>query len=170
MDDSALSRIEELVHQVESLPQGAARTAAVELVRAVLDFHAGAVARMMEIACTAAGPVVSAFAADELVASLLALHGLHPDTLETRVRRAVEKLEQYFRARDAQLTMQSIEDGVVRLRYIPGPAGAGAARGIIESAIYQAAPDADGIVIEGIPEQARPGFVPLSELLAGQTS
>src|SRR6516225_9423191 len=91
--------IEELVRKVETLPDGGA---AVELVQALMALHADAIARMLEIAGANA---VAAMAEDELVSSVLALHGLHPHDFETRVRRAIDKLQLHFDSRGAGIEL-----------------------------------------------------------------
>jgi len=78
-------RIEELVHRAESVEDQKLRSIAVDLLRAVLDFHAAGLERVMEIAA-GSGPagkeIIDRMAADDLAGSLLLLHGLHPDDLE----------------------------------------------------------------------------------------
>ncbi len=61
----------------------------------ILELHGAGLERMMEITSGAGDPVkalIRRFAGDNLVASLLVLHNLHPDDLETRVQHASGKL------------------------------------------------------------------------------
>ncbi len=89
-----IDKIEELVRRAEALPDPKARGIAVDLLQAVLDFHAAGLERMMEIAADsgAAGEaIIERIATDDLTSSMLLLHDLHPDDLETRIERAVRK-------------------------------------------------------------------------------
>src|SRR5579885_2716236 len=107
----SIARIDELVRRVESLPDAFARDAAVHLVQAVMGLHQSALDRIMEIVSAgAAGPaMVDALASDDLVSSVLALHGLHPDDVQTRIHRAIEKLQFYFDSRGAGATLLELD-------------------------------------------------------------
>jgi hypothetical protein len=82
--DEGMRRIEQLIGEIEAAADPALRERVRALVEAVLDVHAGAFRRALEIA----GPTVAErLAQDELVGSLLLLHDLHPD-LDTPARAA----------------------------------------------------------------------------------
>jgi hypothetical protein len=87
---AALARVEALVEQLEATADPALREQIRALVRAVLEVHALGLQRLLALA----GPDSAArFArADELVASLLLLHDLHPD-IETAARTALRAAE-----------------------------------------------------------------------------
>ena len=167
---TSVARIDELVREVESLPDANARALAVELIRGVLELHASALDRIMEIVSEAdATPIMEAMAADDLVSSVLNLHGLHPEDMETRIHRALDKLRGIFQARGAEVALTGIAEGVVTVRYSSARAASGAAvRELIEDAMFQAAPEITRLVVEGLTEMREPGFVPLSQLLATQ--
>src|ERR1044072_7041726 len=63
---------------------------AEQLVREVTDLFGGALERMLGVAVTANPELLDAFAADDLIASLLLVHGLHPHTVERRIEEALE--------------------------------------------------------------------------------
>ena len=115
-----IDKIEELVRRADSLSDPTARGIAVELLQGVLDFHAAALERVMEIAMES-GPsgeaIIDRFATDDLTSSLLLLHDLHPDDLETRIDRAVHKLQSVFSSLGARLSLTAIEGGTVRLHF-----------------------------------------------------
>ncbi len=50
-----------------------------------------------------------------MVASMLLLHGLHPDDIETRVRRGIEKVRPYLQSHGGDVELASVRDGIVRL-------------------------------------------------------
>src|SRR6185312_15891907 len=71
----------------------AARDRAEHLVREVSDLYGAALERMLTIA----GPVLAdRLAADDLVASLLLVHGLHPHGIERRVAEALDRVRPYL--------------------------------------------------------------------------
>jgi hypothetical protein len=166
-----IDRIEELVHRAESVEDPKLRGIAVDLLQAVLNFHAAALERMMEIAAASAPDgeaIIDRIAADDLVSSVLLLHGLHPDDLETRVNRAVEKLQRLFGSRGASISLLAIEEDVVRLRFDTDRVWSGApVKASIEAAVYQAAPEIMNVIVEGFRDPPMPDFVPLANLRAG---
>ena len=150
--EAALQRIEELVNALGALPDTRARDVARELTEAVLDLHGVALARISAIvAMSGHGETVfDAFGADEQVAAVLLLHGLHPEMPEVRVRRALEELTPSLRSQGADIQLVAVTDGVARLRLrLPGASREEAAmvRREIEDAIVNAAPDLDEVAI-----------------------
>jgi Fe-S cluster biogenesis protein NfuA len=150
--EAALRRVEELVVTLDGLPQSHAREVARQLMEAVLDLHGLALARMVTIAAMSGhGETLSeAFAADERVAAVLLLHGLHPEMPQTRVRRALDALRPQLRAQGADVAVVEVKDGVARLRLrIPGASREEAAmlRREVEAAVVEAAPDLDEVAI-----------------------
>lgn len=170
-DDSrtqTIARIGELVRQTESIADPAARGAAIDLLQAVMELHAAALDRMLEVISGASNTnVISAIAADSLVSSVLVLHGLHPLDTETRVRAAFEKLRTFFDVRGAGLSLVSADNATVHVRFQGSrPGSAQAARQVIEDAFYEAAPEIAQLIIDGVDERPEPGFVPLTQLAA----
>jgi hypothetical protein len=163
MENQEIRRIEELVARVEALPDPRARDLTIELLRAVMDLHAAGIGRMLEIVADR----VETIANDDLCSALLLLHGLHPDSLETRVARALERLELRLGSRGAAISLLRIEEGAVHLRYEGSSArSAAGVRETVEEYLYGAAPEIAAITIEGLREPSD-GFVPLEELVAG---
>ena len=90
-----IAAIEELVQRLETAADPATRAVSQELVRAVMELHGAALDRMLSTVRkngAAGATIVDQLARDEVVASVLLLHDLHPVDLETRVRGALEKL------------------------------------------------------------------------------
>lgn len=170
-----IDKIEELVRRAEALSDPKARGVAVDLLQAVLDFHAAGLERIMEIAVDS-GPagdaIIERIAADELTGSMLLLHDLHPDDLETRIDRALRKLQDMFASLGATLSLvaiePAIEPGTVRLQFDSSRTWSGTpVRASVENAIFQAAPEIETVIIEGLKEPLPANFVPLSDLLVG---
>lgn len=164
-----IDKIEELVRRAENIADPKCKGVAVDLLQAVLEFHAAGLERIMELVAAAGPPVdalIERIVADDLVSSVLLLHGLHPDDFETRVNRAVAKLNESFGSRGASVRLLSMEDGAVHVRFESGRAWAGA-KASIETAIYQAAPESTSVIVEGFKEPVPIDFVPVSNLLNG---
>jgi Fe-S cluster biogenesis protein NfuA len=164
-------RIEELIRKLESSADPGSLATARELVQSLMELYGAGLERISEIVATkgAAGrEILDELGRDELVGNLLAANGLHPVDLETRVRRAIEKLGARFRSQGS-VVLLGIEEGVVRLRLESSGSGCGSSAGSLKSAVeeamYEAAPDLIQLAIETVGEQtAASGFVPLEKL------
>ena len=63
--------------------------------------------------------VLAALAADELVANLLIVHGLHPYGVDLRVEQALESVRPYLGSHGGDVELLEVTDaGVVRLRLL----------------------------------------------------
>jgi Fe-S cluster biogenesis protein NfuA len=167
-----VARIEGLVQTLESTADPASRAAAKELVESLMDLHGGAIQRILEIVSKAgdsSAGIIKSLATDELVSSLLVLYELHPEDFETRVRRALEKVQRFVSSRGASLDLLSVSGGTVHVRIQMGGHSCGSTAREIESAVrealFETAPDATDMVIEGIEEQtSSAAFVSLASL------
>ena len=171
---SSMDQIEGLIRKIESLPDPAARTSAVALVQALMEFHGAGLDRMMEIVSDT-GKVGEAmfdnFAADPLVSGLLLLYGLHPLPIEARVAQALDKVRPYLDSHGGSVKLVEITDGVVRLQMQGSckscPSSSLTLKLAIEEAIYAAAPDVVSIEAEGVAEDVsqahQSGFVQIGK-------
>ncbi|MDQ6772028.1 MAG: NifU family protein, partial [Candidatus Dormibacteraeota bacterium] len=159
-------RVEALVQEVQGLGDEDARASAVGAIQAVLDLHGLGLERIL----AQAGPELSSrLAADEAVAGLLLLHGLHPVALEDRVRGALDKVRPYLASHGGGVEVLGFDEGVVRLRLEGSCHGCASStatlRDAIEKAILEAAPDAAALQVEGVaPPAPQSGFVPLGSI------
>ena len=147
-------RVERLVSRLNSSADPELRATALELLQCVLELHSAALDRMIEsISQSAAGEAaLNQALADDLVASVLLLHGLHPEPIESRVRRALESVRPYLRSHHGDVEFVSLQDGVVRLRLVGScgscPSSSITLKNAVEEALYAAAPDIVEIVAE----------------------
>jgi Fe-S cluster biogenesis protein NfuA len=164
-------RIGALVDEIETIADPAARSSVRQLVQSVMEFHGMALDRTLEVLANggeAGMSFIEQLGRDPMVGSLLVLYGLHPDSLETRVHRAVERLEPKLRRDSATIELLDMREGVVRIRVTPGAHTCGsttkAMQATVEDAIYEAAPDIASLTIEGLEGQPANGFVSLDKL------
>lgn len=146
-------QIEALIQEVAAFPDPQIRAKTEELLHALLDMYGAGLARLLTLvnqAEIAGQPLIETFARDELLGSLLLLHGLHPVALETRVHQALESVQ----SRGGTLELVRIENGIAYLRLTTNSHGCTASNSAlkqrIENAIYSAAPDLDEICIEEV--------------------
>jgi NifU-like domain len=132
-----VNRVEALVGALEKCPDPTAREASRELVRTLLDLHAAGLTKVLELASGDSG-LIDQLADDELVSSLLLLHGLHPRPVAERVLRALEMARPRFRSMGGDVELIDASDEVVRLRLRGEPV----LRAIAEEVVIGAAPDA----------------------------
>lgn len=155
--DRQMAVVDELVYTLETTADPAARAAAQDLVRTLLDLNGAGLDRMLDMIRRAGEPargLIGQFARDELVGSLLMLYGLHPVDIETRVREALDKTRPYLRSHGGNVELVGVDDsGGVRLRLQGSchgcPSSAMTLKLAIEQAIHDAAPDVTSISVEG---------------------
>lgn len=148
--------------RIEALLQASAASGPVaaeraeELVRLVADLYGGGLERILEILDShgaLSGEVLGALADDDLVASLLLVHGLHPYELATRVDRALATVRPYLASHGGDVELLGITDaGVVRLRLLGSCDGCASSSVTmtlaVQDAVTQAAPEVTGFDVE----------------------
>jgi Fe-S cluster biogenesis protein NfuA/nitrite reductase/ring-hydroxylating ferredoxin subunit len=165
-------RIEVLL-EAASTGGRAARERAEELVRLVVDLYGAGLERLLEIAYDAGrldDVLLDRLAADDLVASLLTVHGLHPHPVETRVAQALDSVRPYLGSHGGDVEFLGLTDaGAVRLRMLGSCDGCASSSVTltlaVETAIQAAAPEVTGIDVEAAPSAgATPAVIPVSAL------
>ena len=140
--------VDATVRRIEALVAG--QPEAGELVQLLMQLYGAGLARVLDmIRREGAEALLERFAADKLVATLLLLHGLHPVDAETRVAKALRTLERHFESE--RLVLAAIKDGVayIRVERSGGGTPAPSLAESIERAALEAAPELDGVEIEG---------------------
>lgn len=144
----------------------AAHDRAEQLVREVVGLYGAGWQRVVEMLDARA---VERLAADDLVASLLLVHGLHPHDVRRRVCDALEKVRPYLGSHggDVQL-LEVTADGVVRLEFSGSckgcPSSAVTLEYAVEDAVRGAAPEIASI--EVVSPEAEDPVIPAESLLA----
>lgn len=166
-----IQRIGELVAELDSITQPEIRASAKALVQLILDLNAAGLEQALEIIAKdrdTGQKIIDDLGRDALVSSLLVLYGLHPLDLESRVEQALEKVRASVRKGGGELELLSLTGGTVRLRlrvtgHTCGSTG-NTLKKMVEDALFEAAPDMTGLLIEGLEEAGSAGFVPLGKL------
>jgi Fe-S cluster biogenesis protein NfuA len=147
-------RVDKLVGRLDSCSDPELRAVALELVQTVVELHGAALDRMLEsIARTPAGEqALDEAIKDDLVASVLLLHGLHPDPMETRVLRALDKVRPYLSSHGGDVEFVSADKGVVHIKLLGScgscPSSSITLKNAVEDAVYEAAPDIVELIAE----------------------
>jgi Fe-S cluster biogenesis protein NfuA len=139
----------------------------------LMDVHGQGLERMMEIIFESGTPgsaLIDQIGRDEIAGGLLLLYSLHPDALETRVRRALDRIRPRLRKLSCAIDLVSIDEDAVRVRLTKSGHSCGSStnelRGLVEDGLYEAAPDITALEILGLEEPPSAGFVALDSLLA----
>jgi Fe-S cluster biogenesis protein NfuA/nitrite reductase/ring-hydroxylating ferredoxin subunit len=161
------SRIEELLGQIRSAGDPGTADTAEEVVRLVVELYGAGLERTVELA----GPdALERFVGDELVASLLVLHGLHPKDTRTRVVEALDQVRPYLGSHAGGVELLGVdpEAGVVRLRLEGScdgcPSSTQTVKLAIERAIEQAAPEVTAVEVENLTVEKEPQLLQIQPL------
>lgn len=169
-----MQRIGGLVQEIESIADPAIRAATEDLVQSLMDLHGAALEKALEIVAETGETgmsIIDRMGRDSLVSSVLILYGLHPEDLESRVLKAVDRARQQLRKQGCEVELLGVNDGAIRLRVETGSRTCGSTaktvQAALEAAMYDAAPDLTSLVIEGLDEKPASGFVALDKLMGG---
>lgn len=145
-------RVEEVLDRLATSGDPAAASAAEELVRSLMDFYGAGLARILHLLSSAPGEPSAGLLGDELVASLLVLHDLHPEDRDTRIARALDSVSEHaldavdFDEKSGTLTLRAREAG--------GGCGCGSgagAREAAEAALACFAPEVRAVDVQTAP-------------------
>jgi Fe-S cluster biogenesis protein NfuA len=174
--ENQVESIDKMVRALEEGQDPVLRAKAKELVQALMTLHGACLERMLDVVGKngeSGKSIIDTFARDGVVKSVLLLYGLHPVDIKTRVLEALEKTQPSMPAHAVTVSFVSIDEaGMVTLRMEGKSEGCGssasALKQAVEQAIYEAAPDISGIVMQGYVEKASAttAFVPLASLAA----
>jgi Fe-S cluster biogenesis protein NfuA/nitrite reductase/ring-hydroxylating ferredoxin subunit len=136
---------------------------AEQLVREVTDLYGAGLERMMRLAVSANPELAETFADDQLVASLLLVHDLHPHGIERRISDALDSVRPYLGSHGGDVHLIEVADGpeggIVRLQFSGSckscPSSSVTLELAVEDAIRAAAPEVDSIEVIAA-EQPKP--------------
>jgi Fe-S cluster biogenesis protein NfuA len=153
---TAGERIESLVKELESIADPTLRQKAAELIQALTQMYGAGLGRIWHILNEDEGSkkVIDSLCKDSLVASLLVLHGLHPQNVEIRIKHALDRVRPDLGSHGGDVKLVKIEQAVAYLR-IEGAcygcaSSASTVRIALQQALEEAAPEIDAIEVEGL--------------------
>jgi Fe-S cluster biogenesis protein NfuA len=155
--------IQQLVERIDGLPDGDAH----ECLHSLLTLYGDGLARILQLVKNAGAEgekLRDALLADKLVCGLLLIHGLHPISLEGRLRGALDKIRPYLRSHGGDAELVNLQADVARLR-LQGtckscPSSQVTLELAVRSVIEEACPDLAGFEVDKTspqPEQPAPG-------------
>jgi Fe-S cluster biogenesis protein NfuA/nitrite reductase/ring-hydroxylating ferredoxin subunit len=158
--EQLVERVQELQGQLESSGEPATRELSEELVSAVVQMYGAGLERILDMLLAAGADgerVAASLAEDPLVATLLLIHDLHPVPLAQRVQDALDSVRPYMESHGGNVELLSLEHGVARIHLRGSCSDCSASSVTLELAIKQAleeaAPDLEGLEVEGMAPQ-----------------
>jgi Fe-S cluster biogenesis protein NfuA/nitrite reductase/ring-hydroxylating ferredoxin subunit len=147
-----------------------ARERAEQLVREVTDLYGAGLERMMGIAVAANPALAEAFLRDDLLASLLLVHGLHPHGVERRVADALDSVRPYLGSHGGDVHLVEVDGDVVRLQFAGSckscPSSAVTLELAVEDAVRAAAPEISSIEVVAAENASSPTVIAPESLLS----
>ena len=162
--EKLLERVQELQDRLDSVGDPATRKVADELVSAVVQMYGAGLERIIErmLAAGEAGEQIAvALTDDQYLATLLLIHDLHPVPLEARVQEALDSVRPYMESHGGNVELLSLDNGIARI-HLRGSCSDCSASAMtlelaIKQALEQAAPDLEGLEVEGVAPQTMDG-------------
>ncbi len=162
-----------LIAQFDHFPDGSQKTACKELVQLLMDVHGAGLERILEIAFesqSSGTELIDRLGQDSVAGSLLLLYSLHPDDLNTRVYKAMERMRPRLRKLGCTAELMRVDAGAVQVQLTTSSHSCGLSakdfRAIVEDCVYEMAPDVASLEILGMEEPPATGFVALESLLS----
>jgi len=167
-----MRQLGKLIAQFDQLSDGPQKVACRELVQLLMDVHGAGLERMMEVVFESGdvGPaIIDKLGQDSIAGSLLLLYSLHPDDLETRLRKAMERMRPRLRKLACSAEFVGVDEGAVKVQLTTTGHSCGSSandlRAIVEDGVYEFAPDVTSLEILGLEEPTPVGFVALESLM-----
>jgi Fe-S cluster biogenesis protein NfuA/nitrite reductase/ring-hydroxylating ferredoxin subunit len=140
---------EQIEQLLQSFRPGRDQEIAEELVRLLVSMYGEGLSRIVKLVGT------DHLTSDELVESLLLLHDLHPDDVDTRIQRALDRVRPYLGSHAGGVEYLGVDsDGVAQLRLQGNcqgcPSSTVTVKMAIETALMDAAPDLTGVEVAGV--------------------
>lgn len=146
-------RVEEVLERLTASGDPAAAAEAEELVRSLMDFYGRRPGPHPRPAVLRSRRTPAALLGDELVASLLVLHDLHPEDRDTRIARALDVVREHaldvvdFDEESGTLTLRAREAGGCGC----GSGSGAGAREAAEAALACFAPEVRAVDVQTAP-------------------
>jgi Fe-S cluster biogenesis protein NfuA/nitrite reductase/ring-hydroxylating ferredoxin subunit len=145
-----------------------------QLAAELTELYGAALERMVSIAGRSAPELIEEFAADELVASLMLVHGLHPHGVERRIEDALDGVRPYLGSHGGDVTLLEVVDDsegmTVRLQFAGSckscPSSAVTLEFAVEDAVRAAAPEITTIEVVAPEPNTTAGLISVDSLMS----
>ena len=162
--EQLVTRVQDLQARLDAAPDPVTRAVAEELLSALVQLYGAGLEQILDGLFAAGEPgerIAAELAQDPLVATLLFIHDLHPVPLADRVRGALDSVRPYMESHGGNVELLSLDRGVARIRLKGSCSDCSASSVTLELAIKQAleeaAPDLEGLEVEGVTVQTAGG-------------
>jgi len=145
-----------------------------QLAAELTDLYGAALERMIAITAESAPKLVDQFAKDELIASLMLVHGLHPHGVERRIEDALDSVRPYLGSHGGDVALIEVverqEGPVVRLQFAGSckscPSSAVTLEFAVEDAVRAAAPEIASIEVVAAQPESMSGLISVDSLMS----
>ncbi|OBF99672.1 hypothetical protein A5773_06815 [Mycobacterium sp. 852014-52450_SCH5900713] len=149
----------------------AAQERAQQLVREVVGLYGAGLERIMLLARDGQGTgLAERLATDDLVASLLLVHGLHPHDVHRRVSDALDRVRPYLGSHGGDVDLIEVDGDTVRLAFTGSckscPSSAVTLELAVEDAVRAAAPEVGSIEVVTAESAPGPAVIPADSLMS----
>jgi Fe-S cluster biogenesis protein NfuA/nitrite reductase/ring-hydroxylating ferredoxin subunit len=154
--EELVQRIQDLQARLQASGDPATADVADQLVSAIVQMYGAGLERIVELLLDAGEEgrrIAHALSEDELVATLLLIHDLHPVALEERVQAALDSVRPYMESHGGNVELLSLEEGIATI-HLRGSCSDCAASAVtlelaIKQALEEAAPDLEALEVVG---------------------
>jgi len=157
LNDQSL-HIQQLLEEIDSLPDQNAKKITQECVREILSFYGHGLERILKIISngngSAAKDIYNNLIEDSFVSGLLLIHELHPLDLRTRLHLALDKVKPYIDSHGGSVEIVSLENGIAKIKLSGScktcPSSSSTLELGIRQSIEEICPDLIGLEVDGI--------------------
>ena len=163
-----LGALNDQLDQLEAMP-GPVSELGLTVVAGVAEIYGQALIRTLELADPAA---VERMLDDELIAHLLALHGIHPESVEKRLTRVIDELRAAVSDQGGTVELDRLDETVAVVRVALGARASRSAdvEHTVRRAVMTAVPELANVRIVPAGSASATAFVPLEALMRTATS
>ena len=163
-----LGALNDQLDQLEAMP-GPVSELGLTVVAGVAEIYGQALIRTLELADPAA---VERMLDDELIAHLLALHGIHPESVEKRLTRVIDELRAAVSDQGGTVELDRLDETVAVVRVALGARASRSAdvEQTVRRAVMTAVPELADVTIVPAGSASATAFVPLEALMRTATS
>ncbi len=153
--DELIERVQRLTAALDEVADPVARERTEELVSAVIELYGQGLEQIFAVVDSEpdAGPLRERLQGDGVIASLMLIHDLYSVSLEERVVEALDSVRPYMESHGGDVELLGVEQGIARIRLEGScktcPASQSTLELAIKSALDEAAPDLEGLLVEG---------------------